>query len=208
MAKFPEPPSSPELVAIGAELKVIPAETLVFRVYFRGGTFPASWNEFRRFGPVDSRFDHHLPPPRVSPDRSIMYVAEDGPTCIAEVFQQTRVVDRADRSPWLVAFDLQRSVTLLDLSGTWPTKAGASMQIHSGIKSRARRWSQAVYEAYPDIEGIKYCSSMNANKPAYALYERAISAVPRLPEIHRALVDPALLPSLGDCANSLGYHLV
>lgn len=137
----------------------------------------------------------------------IFYCAEHGPTCLAEVFQDVRVIDRSARDPWLVGFSLVRDVALLDLTGTWPTRAGASMAINSGPRPRAQRWSQAIYEAYPDLEGIYYPSSMHANRPAIALYERALTALPRAPVFHRPLADPALLSVLRHAARELGYGL-
>jgi hypothetical protein len=81
--------------------------------------------------PTNSRFDHHLPPSAVQ-DRGILYAAITGMTPFAEVFQETRVIDRRRNAPWLVAFDLARPLELLDLTDSWPTRAGASMAINSG----------------------------------------------------------------------------
>ncbi len=44
-----------------------------------------------------------------------------------------------------------------------------------------------------------------ANRPAVALYERAISAVPTAPAFHRPLSDPTLLTLLRNVARDLGY---
>ena len=41
-------------------------------------------------------------------------------------------------------------------------------------RPRARRWSQAIYAVYADAAGLWYASSMHANAPAVALYERGI----------------------------------
>ena len=70
------------------------------------------------------------------------------------------------------------------------------------------RWSRAIYSAYPDIEGLYYPSSMAANRPAFALYERAVSAIPRAPAFHRPLSDPTLLTLLRNVARDLGYVLL
>ena len=70
------------------------------------------------------------------------------------------------------------------------------MAINSGPRPRARRWSQAVYEAYPAIEGLYYASSMNANQPALMLYERAAAVLPGRPVFHRALADAALTAAI------------
>lgn len=208
MAKFPEPPDVATLRSIKPELAVLAAGTEVWRVYFQGGAHPMRWSDFRYFGPTGSRFDHQPEPQQVHADRGIMYAAEQGPTCIAEVFQQTRTIDRAHASPWLVCFALARDVTVLDMTQAWPTRAGASMNIHSGIRARARRWSQVIYEAYPQAEGLRYASSMDANLPALALYERSLTAVPATVRFHRALADPTMLDDLRDAAARFGYALV
>jgi hypothetical protein len=159
------------------------------------------------FGPLSSRFDHHLSPPHLQ-NRGILYAAAHGPTCLAEVFQDTRVIDRVAKDPWLAGFALQRSVRLLDLTGSWPTRAGASMAINTGSRPRAQRWSLVIYEAFPQGHGLHYPSSMHGNQPAVALYERALPSLPPIPVFHRPLRDPALLPVLKRVARDLGYGLV
>lgn len=207
MPKFPEPPPPHQLATIPAATALWTTSTLVWRVYFQGGPFPSRWDELRTFGPTGSRFDHHLPPPSVQ-DRGILYAAKHGPTCIAEVFQDTRTIDRRSRTPWLVGFRLARDVTLLDLTGAWPTMAGASTAIHSGPRARARRWSQAIYAVYPHVEGILYCSSMDASRPALALFERARPALPRSPEFHRSLDDVLMRSVVDAAAQRFAYAVV
>lgn len=82
------------------------------------------------------------------------------------------------------------------------------MEINSGPRPRARRWAQAIYAAYPEVEGIYFPSSMHGNRPAVALWERGAGAIPPLPVFHRPLLDPALLPVLSRVAKGLGYGLV
>lgn len=186
---------------------MLPRNAVLWRLYFRGGRHPTFWNTFRSFGPTSGRFDHQIPPAH-DQERSIFYAAELGPACIAEVFQDTRVIDRIARDPWLVGFALRVPVVLLDLTGSWPTRAGASMVIGSGPRPRAQRWSKAIYEAYPDGQGVYYASSMYRNSPSMALYERMAAALPPNPVFHRALSDPALLPVLKRVARDIGYGLV
>jgi hypothetical protein len=88
------------------EIKCLAAGTQVWWVYFRGGSHAGRWNLMRAFGPTTARFDHHLEDVAGEPreqTRAIQYLALDGITPLAEVFQDTRVIDRAARSPWLVA---------------------------------------------------------------------------------------------------------
>ena len=204
MAKLPEPPSP---LPLSAEITTVAAGARTWRIYFAGGEHPVSWRDFRFYGPTSSRFDHHEPPARRQA-RGILYAAGSPVTCLAEVFQSTRVIDRVSNAPWLVGFDLVRDVAALDLTGTWPTRAGGSMAIGSGPRPRARRWSQAIYASYANVDGVLYASSMHANEPCVALYERAAGAIPAAPAFHRALSDPALLPRLDAAAATLGYRLV
>lgn len=206
MAKLPAPPLPEVLRGTRPELIRLAAGVTLWRIYRRGGEHALGWSSFRSFGPRDARFDHHLPPPR-DQERAIYYTAREPETCVAEVFQVERRIEGLVDAPWLVGFALARDVLLLDLTGRWPTRAGASMAIHSGSRPRARAWSRAIYQAFPEVQGLLCCSSMDANRHAVVLYERARRAVPTRPELHRALSDPDLLPFLGDAARAFGYQL-
>ncbi len=205
MAKLPNPPTPLPVPAITTTLK---AGTSLSRVYFSGGTYAATWGGFRLFGPINARFDHHDPPPRVHVAKGILYAASDPTTCLAEVFQETRVINRTSRSPRLVVFEVVRDVVLLDLTGLWPTQAGTSMAISSGPRPQARKWSQAIYAAYPSVEGLLYGSSMHKHQQCFALYERAKTALPAAPSFDRALDDAALSTRLNQAATDLNYWIV
>lgn len=207
MPKFPEPPPVRRLAQIATRVRALPAGTELWRIYFRSEPHSTTWDAFRAYGPLrTARFDHHPPPSRVQ-DRAILYAAAAAQTCLAEVFQEQRFIDIFDREPWLVGFAIIGDLTLLDLTGPWPTAAGASMAISSGPRPRAQRWSRAIYEAYPEVQGLWYSSSMHANQPAVALYERAAEVLPPSPFFHRALGDPTLLTALRNAAYVLGYEL-
>lgn len=207
MAKLPYP-QAPLSPLQATDIRILPAGAGLWRVYFAGGDHPALWDEFRAVGPLGTaRFDHHLPPPRRQ-DRAILYAAEQGPTCFAEAFQRARAINRTRKEPWLVSFALARDVRLLDLAGDWPTRAGASQAISTGPRSRAREWSRAVYEAYPDVEGLSYPSSMLGRTTAVALYERCRDAVGSGPIVHAPLTHLGLQAPLQRIAVRLGYRLV
>lgn len=210
MPKFPEPSTPAQLAGIKADIEVLPAGTTIWRVYFGSGMHPTTWGQFRAWGPTDARFDHHLPPPRMQA-RSILYGAiglSAAITAIAEAFQMSRVVERARKAPTWVAFDIGKDLRLLDLTGAWPTKAGVSMAIASGPRERARRWSRVIYAAYRDIDGVLYGSSMHANEPCIALFERARAAIPARPVFHRLLADPSVLTLLKNACATVGYTLL
>jgi hypothetical protein len=214
MPKFPEPPGIEALHQIPVETQELPAGTTVARIFFAAGDNPTTWDIFRYYGPSASRFDHHLLDGNGLPQvqgRGVMYLAAGNksiPTCLAEVFQATRIIDRYSRDPILVGFELAKSLTFLDLRGTFATAVGASMAIHSGPRPRARRWAQQFYEAYPEVDGILYYSSMYGNAPAVALFERGQRALPRRPIFHRELKDPVLANILTETAKKIRYDLI
>lgn len=204
---LPPPPSIADLQKIGPEVHVLPRGAVVWSVYFRGGPHPTTWDGFRSYGPTGSRFDHHDPPPAVHAVKAILYGADLGTTCLAEVFQDPRVIDRRRHQPALAAFRLARDLSLLDVTGAWPTRAGASMAISTGQRKRARDWSRAIYDAFPQLAGIRYGSSMDANRPSFALYERAKPAIPARPLLDEPLSAPGLAVLLSRAAVRFGYRV-
>lgn len=206
MPKFPDPPPRGRLAArLPADVKELPRGTTVWRIYSGGGPHPTRWNRLRHWGPAQNmRFDHHSDPPRQQA-RGILYGALRVYTCFAEVFQDSRTIERSRNRPWLVGFELARNVSLLDLTGTWPTRAGASMAINSGRRDRARAWSRRIYQDYAAIEGLYYPSSMDSNQPAVALYERAKNPIVTPPLFHRGLADPGLNSAVAKAAILFNY---
>ena len=99
---------------------------------------------------------------------------------------------------------------LLDLTGSFPTRAGASMGLMTGPRSVSRTWARAFHDSWPEIDGLYYPSSMYANHPAVALNERAREAgvMPDRASFHRSLGDPAILSILRNAAHALGYALL
>ncbi len=210
MAKLPEPPTVAEMREIPPDVRALPAGTRLWRIYFRGGAHPGAWDRMRAFGPLaGARFDHHDERREVQ-DLEILYAAigdEAIATCVAEVFEEGRLVDTEHRDPSLACFELTSAVPVLSLRGRWPTRAGASANINSGPRPRCRRWSRAIHGAYPDIAGLLYASSMNGNEPAIALYEPAAPSLPPAPVFDRPLSEAPLLLPLERIASSLGYGL-
>jgi len=210
MAKFPRPPSTESIRSTPPQVKRLAKGTVLARVYFNAGAYPTRWDEFRRYGPTNARFDHHLPDALGQAQlqqRSVLYCAGNGKTCLAEVFQQTRRIDRVRDAPWLAVFELRQPLRLLDLSAAYATRVGASMAINTGSRVRAREWALRFYEAFDDLQGIYYASSMHANQGAIALNDRALHAVADHPRFNRALADDALLDVLKHAAVALGYGL-
>ena len=73
----------------------------------------------------------------------------------------------------------------------------------------AQNWSRGFYEAYPEIQGLYYRSSLT-NPPTVTLYERAnclgVFAANSL--LHRALADPTLHNAVLNVGEEIGYGLI
>lgn len=213
MAKLPRRPDPERLRRTEPDLVTLGPDTVLHRIYSRGGDYPTRWNAFRRFGPLGSRFDHHEPDAEDAPrlqERAILYAALDVPSAFAEVFQHNkRRINRRRRSPWLASFRLGTSIELLDLGDTFALRAGASMKLHTDTVLVAQRWSRAFHDAYPGIGGVRYPSSLTG-RPCVALYERVEPALAEAAELlfHRALADPALQDVVRRVADEIGYATI
>ncbi|HWB66917.1 MAG TPA: RES family NAD+ phosphorylase [Mycobacteriales bacterium] len=215
MAKFPWPPSADRLreVRRRGDIVAVTTATGLARIYRTGGRHPQRWNEFRAVGPVATgRFDPHPltadSEPAVARGCGVLYAGLSLRTCVAESFQLARVVDRRVDRPWLVVFRPRRVLRLLDLAGTWPTRAGASQAIASGPRDRAQAWAREIRAAYDDIDGVWYRSSMDAGNPAVCLWEPATDAIPDRPWANLPLDAPGLQLPLGRAARALGYRVL
>lgn len=210
MAKLPRAPDAARLRDTAPSVKTISGLRL-HRLYERGGRYPTLWNAFRHIGPV-SRFDHHARSADDRPtdqSRGILYAAADMPTAFAEFFQRNRRINRFLHQPWLVSFALPEELRLLNLTDTFCVRVGASAKLASGPFFHAQNWSRGFYEAYPEIQGLYYRSSLT-NRPTVALYERADSPAvfPANPLFHRALADPTLHRALLVVSEEIGYGLI
>ena len=209
MAKLGKPPAVDVLRLLEPPRAVVHAGSeRLARIYYASGEHPVAWREFRAWGPAhNARFDHHLTDDSGKPraqERKTLYCAKKGITCVAEVFQATRVVNRVDNDPYLCVFSPRRDLSLLDLTGRFATRMGASLAIHSGPRHRAREWARALYEAF-DHDGLLYLSAMDPGAPAIALNERAVDAIPDAPLSNRPLSDPMLTDVIDAHTRRLGY---
>jgi hypothetical protein len=197
------------------EVVVLEPGTPVLRVHPLRGPHPSAWHEFRSFGPTGSRFDHHPPPPRRHPTRSVLYGTlgpEAFTAAIAEFFQDDNggvgPIDRLRATPAATVFSVRSPVRLLDLRSGWVTRAGGNQALSAGRRSRAREWARAIYRAHLDVQGLLYASSVWPPGACIVLWERARSAMPVGNDLHRTLADPALDAPVADAAVRLGTLLV
>jgi hypothetical protein len=186
------------IVAVGREL---------WRLHTPTGEHPLRWDELRGFGPLASaRFDPWPPPPTdraADPVTSgVGYFGFDIPTCLAEVFQSRRVVDRG-AGVQLTAFTPTRQLNLLDLRGGWPITIGASHLLNSGPRDRCRAWAHAIRAVHPRCDGLVY--SGMAGRDCVVLYAPPGDVFPPRPSFSRLLADPTIDPYVASAASQIGY---
>jgi len=80
---------------------------------------------------------------------------------------------------------LVRAVSLLDLTGSWPMRAGASMAIYS-VRAACPAMVAGDLCRLPGRRSL-YTSSLDANRPAVMLDERAASALAEPPHVSTVL---------------------
>ncbi|OZM72189.1 hypothetical protein CFN78_16820 [Amycolatopsis antarctica] len=217
MARLPLPPARAvllkELHPTQDVVAVHPATRLV-RIFSSGGNHPQQWDSFRHTGPLPhGRFDQQTPgrdhAPVTDAGNGVCYFGLTVRTSVAEVFQTTSTVDRKTREPQLVIVRPSRTLRLLDLSGLWPTRVGASQEISSGPKRTTQAWARAIRAAVPDIDGLWYRSSMDSGDPALALWDPpAGAALPLRPDVLLPLDHPGLDVPLGRICQELNYLLL
>lgn len=216
MARLPQPPAVTALrdVLRDEDVVAVHGGTRLVRVFTAGGAHPQRWNSFRHTGPLPhGRFDPQRPDadgaPTTTPEHGVLYFGLSVRTSVAEVFQATSIVDRTSRGPHLAVFRPTRTLRLLDLTGLWPTRAGASQELSSGgLKLLTQAWARVIREAHPELDGLWYRSSMDSGRPAVCLWDPpAGSALPGLPDALLPLDHPGLdLPLARVCAE-LNYAL-
>lgn len=63
-------------------------------------------------------------------------------------------------------------------------------------------------EAFPELDGLWYPSSMDGGGFCIVLWNPAADALPDTPVLSRARTDPALADRLAGAASRLGYRLL
>lgn len=217
MARLPLPPARAVLVKEfhrNADVVAVPPATRLVRIFTAHGNHPQQWDSFRYTGPLPhGRFDQQEPArggrPVADPGNGVLYFGLSVRTSVAEVFQTTSTVDRKTRGPRLVVVRPTRTLQLLDLSGLWPTRVGASQEISSGPKKITQAWARAIRAAFGDLDGLWYRSSMDSGGPALCLWDPpAGSALPIAPDVLLPLDHPGLDVPLGRLCQELNYTML
>lgn len=197
------------LASISPALATLQPDIPIWRVYRAGGRYPSRWNHVRHVGPVASRFDHHLGEIDApsEQERGVYYCAPELRTAVAEFFQAARHVDLRSGTPRLTCWLARRPITLLNLWGSWVTRAGCDQGIHtSPARAVTRHWARAFYDAYPETSGLRYQSKM-AGEISWCLTDRALDAFAETPLVDLPLDARRLRPALDAACASLGYSI-
>ena len=142
------------------------------------------------------------------PDRAVYYAAKTLSCCVAEVFGDTRLIDR----PHLrVAMPIvTRKLRLLDLRGAAAMGAGTIAALSGeGDRALTQAWSRYFYEE-PSLhrsDGLMFRGAHNAEL-AYAFYERSQDGLECPPSEVIGLDDPLLRPELVRIALRQGMSLL
>ena len=167
---------------------------------------------FVQYGPRN-RFDHHRPSPSGSsvwndPDRGIYYAAKEFSCCIAEIFGDTRQIDRPHLR--VATPTVTRKLRLLDLRGAAAMGAGSIAALSGdGDRTLTQAWSRYFYEepSLSNCDGLIYRGAHNA-EVAYALYERARDGLACSPADVCELNEPWLRPELMRIALQHGMDIL
>jgi len=210
---LPDPPEPATLVELGfqdGELRLIESDEVWWRVHHTLGDHVLPWNGFRSFGPI-LRFDPHRPPPGQDPARGVWYGASSPGAALGEVFQTDRTIDRGRDRPYLTALSFTRRLAALDVAtdsdGAWITRTGGTFAISTAPHDVTQRWTRAIVDAFPHLDGIRY-NSRFAGHACLALFTPANSAMPTRPLLSLPLDHPDLATRLAGAAKRLGYLIV
>lgn len=180
----------------------------LWRVHRTQGEHVLPWNMLRTYGPLPSmRWDPHPGPQPTSAAEGVLYAAADIATSLVEVYQTTRVVESSAGAATLTAWQPQRGLRLLDLSGTWLLRNTASAALLAAPRSVCQRWARAIYTTWPGLDGL-YVPSTLTGRPNIVLWDAAADSIPAMPSFSRPLAHPLVWSIAQAAAAEIGYHIL
>jgi RES domain len=180
----------------------------LWRIHRTEGEHVLPWNKLRTYGPLPSmRWDPHPGAEPISAAEGVLYAAADVATNLAEVYRATRVIDTRAGAATLTAWQPQRRLRLLDLSGTWLLRNTASAALLAAPRSTCRRWARAIYTTWPELDGL-YVPSTLTGRPNIVLWNAAADSIPTLPSFSRPLTQPLVWSIAQAAAAEIGYRIL
>lgn len=210
MSRRPRP-KTPRTPPTGLDLiseDLIEYTGVLWRVHRTAGAHVLPWNRFRTYGPLPSmRWDPHPGEAPAAGSDGVLYAAADIATCLAEVYQASRVVDTVSGAPALTAWSPLRALRLLDLTGTWPLRNTASAALTAAPRGVCRQWARAIGTTWPDLDGL-YAPSTMTGRPNAVLWQPAADSTPDLPAFSRPLSTPMVWSIAQAAAVEIGYGIL
>lgn len=144
------------------------------------------------------RFDHHLPPVGVSPDRSVWYAAASLVGAVAESFGNQGFVDHACGRR-VVTVEVKRPLEVVDLVGVAVRSVRLTQEIGSTTEyAMTQEWARAFYDQFPSLVGIRW-RGRQAGSICHLLHDRASMNRLALLSDHD-IGDPAVWPRIARAA--------
>lgn len=137
----------------------------------------------------------------------VLYASTDVATALAEVFPATRLIDTRAGVPRLTAWEPVRPLRLLDLSGIWLIRNGASVALIAAPRPTCRRWAAAILATWPHLDGLAVPSTMT-NALNVVLWNPAADSLPEAPLFSRPLEDPLVWSIARAAATDIGYRIL
>jgi RES domain len=204
----PKAPRTPPAQLIREPHDLVDYTATLWRIHRTAGEHVLPWNTLRTYGPLPSmRWDPHPGAEPISTAEGVLYAAADVATNLAEVYQTTRVIDTRAGAPTLTAWQPQRGLRLLDLSGTWLLRNSASAALLAAPRSTCRRWARAIYTTWPELDGL-YVPSTLTGRPNIVLWNAAADSIPTMPSFSRPLTHPLVWSIAQAAAAEIGYHIL
>lgn len=199
------PPDPAYLRETGIDAIDYAAGSILWRIGPTASSHVTPWNRLRTWGPLrQARWDPHPRPAGDKAPLGVAYLGEDVLTCLAEVFQERRMVDVDTAAPYVTAFAAARDLKLADLTGTWLTRAGGSsaVALHER-KERTRAWARAIHQAWPELDGIIAPSAIVGGRRVVVVWSDRV--FPVSPELSEPLNSPAIVKEISSAAARIGY---
>jgi len=161
----------------------------------------------RFYGPLPSlRFDHHLPPAGLSPDRSVWYASTSLVGAVAESFGNLGFVDHACGRR-VVVVQVSRPLSVVDLVGVSARRVGLTQEVSGSTDyAKTQEWARAFYDQYSTLVGIRW-RGRQSGSICFVLHDRA-------PMTHLALVsdhdlgDPRVWPRVAKAARTCSLRVI